>query len=162
MWGIPAVNLVAILHLYFIAVFIGVYASEAVMEVHSLFRKDDAESLRMTAKYHYWIDTIVEIPTVLGIVATGIWMAFLVDELTVLHWILIGCVILMVPSALYCVLTVRKRYRVLLDTGDAALMRQYSKGIITIIGTFFNPLMLAVIAIGLYLAYHRVLESIYG
>ena len=160
--GIPTINLVAVLHLYFIAVFIGVYASESVMELHSLFRKNDAEALRMTAKYHYWIDTLVEIPTVLGIVATGIWMAFLVEELTVLHWTLIGCVILMVPSALYCIFTVRKRYRVLMESGDEAVMRRHSLGIIKIIGTFFNPLMLAVIGLGFYLAHHRVLESIYG
>ncbi len=68
MQSIPTVNLAAVVHLYFISVFIGMYASEAVLEVYSFFHKDDEQTHSFVIRMHYWIDNFVEIPTVIAII----------------------------------------------------------------------------------------------
>ncbi len=158
---IPTINLVALLHLWFVAAFMGVYACEAVMELYAWFRPQDAEAQRMTARYHYWIDTVVEIPTLLAVAATGIWMAFLVEKLTTMHWVLIACVAAMVPGALACIFTVRKRRRLVHSDAPAADLRVRSRRIIGGTALFVNPFLLAVLLLGSWLAWHRVLDSIY-
>lgn len=162
MWGIPAVNLVAAAHLLFIGIFFGVYASETVVEIRSYFRKQDREALDLAARSHYLIDTYVEIPVLLLIVATGLWLALLVPELTFWHWVLMGLALCTLPGALNCIFAVRKRRRLLSENAPDKALRAQSRRIVVGTALFINPFLTGIIIIGSWLAYHRVHTSIYG
>jgi hypothetical protein len=87
MESIPAVNIVAVLHLAFVSALIGVIATETVMELIPLRSKDLHHS---AIRFHLWIDLLIEAPVALGAVATGIAMATLVSELTTYHLVKIS------------------------------------------------------------------------
>ncbi len=164
MLSIPTINLVALAHLSFVSAFVGLYLAEATMELYAyFFNRGDKELNHSVIRVHYWIDNLVEIPIVAGFVVTGIWMAFLVDELTMLHIVKIGCAVfaLSVPGIM-CMRNVNKRYKLLKDNAPEDILLNKSGKIIYLVAIVFNPFVIATAAIGCWLAYNRVLESIYG
>ncbi|MBW1881084.1 MAG: hypothetical protein JRJ84_22250 [Deltaproteobacteria bacterium] len=61
-----------LLHVIFLGLWGGIVASETVVE----FSAKSDEDHRHAARLHYWIDLLVEFPVLLGILATGGWLAW--------------------------------------------------------------------------------------
>ena len=64
---LPPTSLFSILHMAFLGFWGGVVATESVLEVYPYRRR---ELHQHTIQFHYWIDLIVELPLVIGVVAT--------------------------------------------------------------------------------------------
>ncbi len=127
---IPTINTLAVVHLAFISVFIGLYAAEAVLELYAHYHPQDEAAHRATITLHYWIDVLIEIPVVLGIVVSGILMATLVEELTALHWVKIAAVVSFLAIAVICPIEVVKRYALIKSDGSEQNLRAKSKRVI--------------------------------
>ena len=141
MGGIPLINIVAIIHLCFIAALVGAVLTENMMELNMLMNRkkgigvsrgylrlfgllskpdrfqsvlsEDAvkELHHVTVRNHYWIDTMVEVPLAIGVVASGIIMAVLVDRLSVLHIAKIALALCVMTGLGFCVRGVLRRNR---------------------------------------------------
>lgn len=98
MGPIPLINIVAVVHLCFVAAFIGLYLCEVVVEGYAS-QKNELHPIAI--RYHFLIDVFVEIPLMLGVLASGIILVLLVPELTTLHIILIACGIFSVLPFLF-------------------------------------------------------------
>ena len=107
-------NVLAMLHLIMLSMWGGVVATEAVIEVLP-FRRRELHSA--TIRFHFWIDLLVELPLVLGVIATGVALFFLTDPLTPLHLVKIGLGGAAVAVNLFCIVVVVKRGR-RLERGD--------------------------------------------
>ena len=117
-----SLDLVAMLHLMMLALWGGVVATEAVLEVLP-FRQPDLHGA--TIRFHYWIDLLVELPLVVAVAATGIVLLVLVDPLTPLHWLKVVFAGGAVAVNLYCIAVVVRRGRGLrLGSGDERLWKQ--------------------------------------
>ena len=160
MRSIPLINIIAVIHLYFIASLATCGLIEIVMEYYSLFfnRKFHHCAIRM----HHWIDTFVEIPMFVGAVASGITMAFLVETLSFLHFVKIGAVICAAIVYIICFRATFRRSRMLDENQpEEALISATKKMMVrnAVIAGIFTAIA---VSLGFWLAYHRVLESIYG
>ena len=100
----PAV--LAMVHLMVLSLWGGVVATEAVIEVYPLRRR---ELHPAAIRFHTWIDLLVELPLVLAVVATGAVLAFTIEPLTTLHWIKIALGSLAVAVNLFCISVVISR-----------------------------------------------------
>lgn len=94
-------------HLIFVAAWAGLVAAEFVVEIVG---KGDA-----AVKIHYWLDLTLELPLLVGVLATGALLTWRAWPPSTLHWVKIGCALAAVGINLYCVGMVILRYR----TGDA-------------------------------------------
>jgi len=161
MGPIPLINIVAVVHLCFVAAFIGLYLCEAVVEGYASLKN---ELHPIAIRYHFLFDVFLEIPLMLGVLVSGIILALLVPELTTLHIILIACGIFSVLFCPFCFFRyVRSRKRIINNEPideDAIVRLRTKMGVYTLV--LFNPLFLAALIIGFWLAYHRVIESIHG
>ncbi len=160
MGPIPSVNIAAVVHLCFVAAFIGIYIAETVIETYGT----PDERHHIAVRIHYLLDIFAEIPLMFGTLVSGIVLAFLVDGLSTLHIILIICGSL---TFLTCVFTfyryVRTRRKVIDNEPiDYDELNSIRKRFTVFAFVVFNPLFLASIIIGFWLAYQRVVESIYG
>ncbi len=160
MQSIPLVNIVAAIHLFLIGGLATCGFIEIVFEHYALFFKKELH--HSAIRFHHWIDIFVEIPLMIAVSVTGVILAFLVDELTTLHFIKIGCAICAVIGAFICFKETFRRSRMLQDKKPEAELLQSTKNMmvrnVLIVGTFTG----IVFVTGLWLAYHRILESIYG
>ena len=157
MGGIPAVNTVSVIHLCFVAAFLGLYACEVVVEAsHS------RDELHPTAiRIHYLLDIFVEIPLMLGILVSGVALAVLVDELSSAHLWLIACGTIAVLACFVCFFKfVRTRRRLLEEqpVDREALVRIRNR-----FGAFsfivLNPPLLVALILGFWLAHQRAIEA---
>jgi len=155
--SIPTVNIVAVLHLAFISALIGVIATETVMELLPLRQKDLHHS---AIRFHVWIDLLLELPIALGVIATGITMAVLVDKLTVFHLIKIAFASIAFGLGLSCIFRVIRRNRLRKGRASEDILEKETKKI-HLTASVIYILLIAVVILGVWLAYHRVLESIY-
>ncbi len=161
MGSIPFINIVAILHLAFVATFVGLYLCESVIETYGYYKKDFSHS---AIRCHYILDIWVETPLIAGVLATGITMAVLVGKFSGLHLALIICGSV---AALYCPFLFLRYIRTMnreisKDTPDEQFLDAKMKERNTLTLLIFQPAFMAALAIGAWLAYHRVLETIYG
>ena len=117
-------NVLAMLHLIMLSMWGGVVATEAVIEVLP-FRRRELHSA--TIRFHFWIDLLVELPLVLGVIATGVALFFLTDPLTPLHLVKIGLGGAAVAVNLFCIVVVVKRGRRLSGDGDDELLWRSSR-----------------------------------
>ncbi len=161
MGSIPLINMVGVIHLCFVAAFIGLYLCEAVIEGYAARRTEFHPS---AIRYHYLVDIFVELPLMSGVLITGIILAILAEKLTALHLILIACGSIAVLFCPYCFFRfVRTRERLLSDgeADEETLVRiRRRMGILTL--AVFNPLLLTALVVGFWLARNRLLDSIYG
>jgi hypothetical protein len=160
MGSIPTINIVAVIHLAFVATFVGLYLCESVIETYGYYKKDFSHS---AIRYHYILDMWVETPLIIGVLATGIIMAILVGKFSGLHLALIICGSV---AALYCPFLflryVRIRNReISKENPDEQFLASKTKEQNTLTLAIFQPAFMAALVIGAWLAYHRVLESIY-
>ncbi len=88
MESIPLINIVAVIHLYFIGGLLTCGMIEVVFEYYGLFFKKEFHPCAI--RIHHYVDIFVEIPLFIAVAISGIFMAFLVTELTTLHYVKIG------------------------------------------------------------------------
>ncbi len=155
---IPLINLISMLHLIFLAIWVGVLATEAVIELYPYKMRD----LHNPAiRFHYWIDLLVELPAIFGLAITGIIMLILAEQITLLHVIKITIAVLVISVQLYCIFIVLKRAHVLKSGGSEEILWQESGTVIKSFVIGF-PLGVIVALIGFWLGYHRMLDLISG
>ena len=123
-----AFPLVTMAHLVLLAMWGGVVATEAVLEVASYRRSELAEA---TSRFHYWIDLLVELPVVLGVLATGITAAVLADHLTRTHAVKLSFAGLAVAVNLFCIAVVLRRDRLRLAGAPADRLHRLSRIVLT-------------------------------
>jgi predicted nucleic acid-binding Zn ribbon protein len=152
------VNIVAVLHLTFVSVLIGVIATETVMELLPLRKKDLHHS---AIRFHVWIDLLLELPIALGVIATGIAMATLVKELTLIHLIKIACASIAFIFGLSCIWRVIRRNRFRENKEPEDILEKETRKI-HLTAALIYILIFITIILGVWLAYNRVLELIYG
>ena len=151
------VNIVAVLHLTFVSVLIGVVATETVMELLPLRKKDLHHS---AIRFHVWIDLLLELPIALGVIATGIAMATLVKELTPIHLIKIACASTAFALGLTCIWRVIRRNRFRENKEPEDILEKETRKIHLTAGIIYVFIFIT-ITLGVWLAYNRVLELIY-
>ena len=119
-----SVNILGMTHLVVLALWGGVVATEAVVEVYP-FRCRELHPAAI--RFHFWIDLLVELPLVLAVIATGVTLAITIDLLTPLHLVKIGCGVGAVAINLYCIVVVVQRGRQLQAEPDpeALFARKY-------------------------------------
>jgi len=159
MGTIPPIHMVLVIHLCFVAAFLGCFLCEAVAESYGSPNERHPIGIRI----HYLIDIFVEIPLMIGILVTGIILAVLVDHLSTLHIVLIACGILTVIACISSFyLFVRTRKRVLDNEPEDhdILVRIRTKfGIFTF--AVISPLLFATLIIGFWLAQQRAM-AVFG
>jgi hypothetical protein len=115
------VNLLAMVHLITLAMWGGVVATEAVVEIYPFRRRELHPS---AIRFHYWIDLLVELPLVVAVVVTGTALVVMIDDLTALHLVKIGFGAVAVAVNLFCIgVVVRRGRRLVVDDDDGPLWR---------------------------------------
>ena len=125
-------NVLAMAHLTVLAMWGGVVATEAVIEVLP-FQKRELHGA--TIQFHYWIDLLVELPLVLAVIATGVALAVSIDALTPLHLVKIVCGGAAVVVNLFCILVVVRRGKKLERHPDDQSLWRSSKLVLTCFAT---------------------------
>ncbi len=129
-------------HLLLLALWGGVVAAEAVMELLALRRPELA---RATATLHRAIDLWVEVPLLLGVLTSGL-VLLSSRPLTPLLAAKAACGAVAVGANLYCVVTVVRRHR----EPDARLPARSRQVVASaVVGL---PFALVALALGAYLA----------
>lgn len=190
MEGIPFVNIMAIIHLCFIGALMGAVMTENMMELNmfmsrkkgigvskgylrlfrllsrpdrfqSVLSEDSVKDLHhVNIRNHYWIDIMVEVPLAIGVVASGITMAILVDRLSVLHIIKIALASCVMIGLTFCVKRVLRRNRILQgNPSEEGIIQEARKMYVTAL--IAECLLIPVLVLGFYLGYHRILDSVY-
>ena len=154
MGPIPAVNIVAVLHLAFVSALIGVIATETLIELLPLRSKDLHHG---AIRFHVWIDLLLEAPLALGVVVTGITMATLVSELTTYHLVKISFAAVAFILGLTCIIRVIRRSRLREVRASEEVLKKETKKI-HLTAAVIYVLLTAVVALGVWLAYNRVLD----
>lgn len=110
------------LHLIVLGLWGGVVLAETVIE----FGPRSEDEFRVTARLHYWIDLLIEIPILIGVVVTGFLLTLKVWPPSDLLLIKIVAAMIAVGVNLYCILAVIFRYR---NREDPEVLRAYSQNI---------------------------------
>ncbi len=131
------VHPVAIVHIIFIGLWCGVIAAESVMEISSYRRSVYQEH---TARMHYWIDVLIEMPIVLSVAVTGSVLVWIRWPLTGWHFIKIGCACIAIAANLLCIKWVINRYKETKHATSKKALVWYTTRIfsIAIVGGFFG------------------------
>lgn len=101
-------DLLALMHLTVLALWGGVVATEAVIEIYP-FRHHDMHPASI--RLHYWIDLLVEAPLVVAVVITGASLLWLTDTITPLHLVKVGFGGAAVAVNVFCIAVVVRRGR---------------------------------------------------
>ena len=101
-------DLVAMVHLIVLSLWGGVVAAEAVLEAYPFRRR---ELHTATIRFHYWIDLLVELPLVLAVVATGVTLLLVVEQITPTHVFKVFFGGMAVAVNLFCIAVVVRRGR---------------------------------------------------
>ncbi len=161
MGPIPLINIVAVVHLFFVAAFCGLFACEAVVETY-YSKKDEHHPIAI--RIHHLMDIFVEIPLMTGIFISGIILATLMEKLNTFHIVLIVTGTL---TFIGCVFNWYKYVRsrnveIEKDTIDYSLLNRIRNLMGIYVGVIWGPLFFGSAFIGFWLAYHRVAEAIYS
>lgn len=119
----PTADVLPLVHLVVLALWGGVVATEAVIEIAPFRRKDLHEA---AVRLHYWIDLLVELPLVIAVVVTGTTLLVMTDEITRLHVIKVCFGGAAVAVNLFCIGMVLWRAR-RLDEGDQPALWRASR-----------------------------------
>jgi hypothetical protein len=154
---IPIIHTVLVVHLCFVAAFLGLYACEVVVEA-----SHTTEELHPTAiRIHYLLDMYVEIPLVLGILASGVVLSLLVKEITSAHVWLIVCGTIAMLACLVCFwkfVRTRKRLAEKEPVDHEELVRIRNRfGIFSFV--VLNPALVVALIVGFWLAHQRAIEA---
>ena len=154
---IPLIHTVSVVHLCFVAAFLGLYACEVVVEAsHS---NDELHPIAI--RVHYLLDLFVEIPLVSGIFVSGVVLAVLAEELTPARIWLIACGTIAVLACLVCFFKFVRTRKHLLDQDPIdreALVRIRNRfGVFSF--AVLNPALLVALIVGFWLAHQRAIEA---
>jgi len=105
---VTADRLAPLAHLILLALWAGVVAAELVLE--DLGRRN-RELRAPAARIHLWIDLLVELPLVLGVLASGVVLAALRWPLSPVHWAKIALAAVAIVANLICIALVIRRHR---------------------------------------------------
>jgi hypothetical protein len=151
---VAIINLVSMTHLVLLSLWGGVVATEAVLELYPYRRTALHEH---SIRYHFWIDLCVELPVILGVLATGICLAVLAWPITATHWIKLSAALIAVSANLLCVyLVVRRKTRLDQGASEAELWQATRR--IVMCAVMGLPFAAAAAGLGFFLAYHRLLD----
>lgn len=148
--------MVSTLHLILLAVWCGVVATEGVLELYP-YRRPDMH--QYSIRFHYWIDLLVELPLIIGVLATGTVLVVVTWPATALQVVKICCGLVAVSANLACIVIVLRRKRKLdAKAPDAVLWRSTRR--IILCAAAGLPFATAAAGLGFWLGYHRLLELI--
>ncbi|HUT55170.1 MAG TPA: hypothetical protein VM658_17405 [bacterium] len=158
MHTLPAVNLVSIIHLVLLSLWGGVVATESVIELYPFRNRALHEN---SIRFHYWIDLLVELPLIAGVVASGVALVVLAWPLTWTHALKIACAAVAVSANLVCIVFVLRRGKSLAAGAPEPELWAATRRIImcAVIGL---PFAAVAAGMGFFLAYHRLLALISG
>ena len=117
----------AMAHLVMLALWGGVVATEAVIEVLP-FRQRELHGAAI--RFHYWIDLLVELPLVLAVIATGVVLFISLDPVTPVHLVKVGLGGAAVAVNLFCIVVVVRRGRRLAQKADEAALWRASRTVL--------------------------------
>lgn len=145
-------DVLAMIHLIMLSLWGGVVATEAVIEVYPLRRR---ELHAATIRLHFWIDLLVELPLVLAVVATGATLLYLTDPITRLHLVKVGFAGAAVAVNVYCIAVVVRRARRFERSGDDGPLWRASR---IVLACFAVGMLCAAVAatLGFRLAFARL------
>lgn len=157
MESMPIIHSVSVVHLCFVAAFLGLYACEVVVEASH--QRDELHPIAI--RIHYLLDIFVEVPLVSGILVSGIVLALLVEDITTPHVWLIACGTVVVLACVFSFWKfVRTRNRLI---EKRAIDHQELVGIRKRFGIFsfvvLNPALLVALIVGFWLAHRRAIEA---
>ncbi len=157
MGSIPIVHSVSVVHLCLVAAFLALYACEVVVEASH--ERDELHPIAI--RIHYLLDIFVEIPLVSGILASGVVLTLLVEEITTPHVWLIACGTVVVLACFFSFWKfVRTRKRLI---EKESIDHEKLVGIRNRFGIFsfivINPALLVALIVGFRLAHQRALEA---
>lgn len=109
------------LHLMLLCLWGGLVMAEVILELSST-----ESELAHTAKVHLWLDLLVELPLLLGVLLTGILLSAQQWPLSALLWTKIVCGLLAISLNLYCFVMVLLRHR----TREPQKRRQYHQRVL--------------------------------
>ncbi len=158
MESLPLINLVSIIHLILLAIWAGIIATETVIELYAYKKMELHFS---TIQFHYWIDLLVELPVVLGMLTTGIILFTIAEDITTLHIIKIILGLTAISSNFICIYIVLQRSKILKYDDTDERLWGLSGRIIKIV-VIAVPLGITAFIIGIYLAHQRILKLIAG
>ena len=145
---------VCVVHLTLIAFWGGVVATEAVIELYP-YRCRELE--RQAITFHYWIDLLVELPVLCGVVGSGLVLAAMAWPLSALHWVKIAGAAGAVAANGICIVLVLRRQRMMTGgASDADLWARTRRVVLS--AELGLPLGLVAAALGFWLAYQRMLS----
>ena len=150
------VNLVSMVHLIVLGFWGGVVATEAVLELLPFRRSDLHEH---SIRYHYWIDLLVELPLVVGVVASGSVLVALTWPLEFWAVVKIACAGVCVSGNVYCIVLVLRRHKDLKAGKDESVLRSRTRRILTTAAVCL-PFAAAAAIIGFRLGYQRMADLI--
>jgi hypothetical protein len=145
-------SLVSMLHLGLLCAWGGVVATEAVVELSAYRRR---EMLPSSVRLHYWIDLLVELPVIVGVIVTGLALTVLTWPLDGLHVVKLACVSVPIAANLYCIAKVVQRRNQLESDGDETKAWEATRRIIgsAAVGV---PFALAGALLGIWMAFQRL------
>lgn len=157
MGDIPIIQSVSVVHLCLVAAFLGLYACEVVVEAAN--QGDELHPIGI--RLHYLLDIFVEIPLVSGILASGVVLTLLLEEITTPHVWLIACGTVVVFACVFSFWKfVRTRKRLI---EKESIDHEKLVGIRNRFGVFsfivINPALLVALIVGFRLAHQRALEA---
>jgi len=153
----PAIHLVSTVHLCLVAAFLALYACETIVEGSHAEDKLHPTAIRL----HFLMDIFLEIPLMIGIFATGVILAFQVEEITTPHAWLIACGTIVVFSCIFCFFRFVRTRRHLLDRDTIDPARHVAirtRFAIVTLG-ILTPALLVALGIGFWLAHQRAVEA---
>ena len=156
MESLPPINLVLMVHLVVLSLWGGVVAVEAVIELYPYRRR---EFQTHAIEYHYWIDSLVELPLIVAVVVSGTVLAALAWPLDGLHLLKIGCASVAVIANLVCIGLVIARRRLMKSGASADELWRKTRGVVlcAVVGM---PAAAVAVGLGFWLGYHRMVELI--
>lgn len=158
MQDLPLINCVSVIHLFSVAAWLGVVMTELVIEVYPYRNRGLYLS---TIHFHYWIDLFVELPVVLLLLGSGIFLVFLNANLDLLH-------ILKVVSGLIPVLACFTGIYIVIRRANALKAGKKEEDLwggsrnIVIVVLLASPFFGLSLGLGLWLARSRLMEMLTG
>lgn len=142
-------------HLGFLAFWGGIVATESILELYPFRRR---ELHAQTITFHYWIDLLVELPALVGVVGSGLILTVLAWPLSGLHWIKFACAAGAITANILCIAMVLRRKRLLADGSSEEDLWRWTRRVV-LSAKIGLPLGVAAAALGFWLVHQRMLGS---
>lgn len=122
-----ALGVLPMIHLVVLALWGGVVATEAVIELYPFRHREQHAA---TVRLHYWIDLLVEAPLVLAVAVTGLMLLLSIDPVTPTHLVKVGFGAAAIAVNAFCIAVVVRRGRRLERGGDESRLWRASRTVL--------------------------------